>query len=72
MGGDIACMVNGAGLSMVAAAQLTSADAVLGQLSLLFLLGLAAAETALLLAVIMLVFRRFKTSEANELDELKG
>ena len=43
-------MLNGAGLSIVAAAQLTPTDAVLGQLGALLVMGLAAADVAATLA----------------------
>jgi NADH-quinone oxidoreductase subunit K len=65
-------MLNGAGLSIVAASQHTSADAVLGQLGALLVMGLAAAEATLLLAIILVVTRRFKTSESISVSELKG
>ncbi len=65
-------ILNGAGLSIVAAAQLTSASAVLGQLATLFVMGLAAAEATLVLAIIRVVFNRFNTSESEAISELKG
>lgn len=64
-------MLNGAGLSIVAAAQLTEANAVLGQLGTLLVMGLAAAEVTLVLAVIIVVYRRFGTIEANAVTTLK-
>jgi len=65
-------MLNGAGLSIVAACQYTSADAVLGQLSTLLVMGLAAAEATLMLAIILVVARRFKTAQSISVSELKG
>lgn len=65
-------MINGAGLSIVAAAQLTDGDAVKGQLAALFVMGLAAAEATLLLAIILVVTRRLKSSKADEIFEMKG
>lgn len=65
-------MLNGAGLSIVAASKHTSADAVLGQLGALLVMGLAAAEATLVLAIILVVTRRFKTSESIGVSELKG
>ena len=65
-------MLNGAGLSIVAAAQLTPADAILGQLGALFVMGLAAAEATLILAVILIVVKRFKTSDADDVSQLRG
>ena len=65
-------MLNGAGLSIVAAAQLTPADAILGQLGALFVMGLAAAEATLILAIVLIVVKRFKTSDAADVSQLKG
>ncbi|MCJ7683313.1 MAG: NADH-quinone oxidoreductase subunit NuoK [Desulfobacteraceae bacterium] len=65
-------MLNGAGLSIVAAAQLTPADAVLGQLGALFVMGLAASEVTLILAIVLIVVKRFKTSDAADVSQLKG
>jgi NADH-quinone oxidoreductase subunit K len=65
-------LLNGAGLSLVAAAQLTPASAVLGQLGTLLIMGLAAAEATLVLAIVIVVVRRFQTSESETVSELKG
>lgn len=64
-------MLNGAGLSIVAAAQLTDANAVLGQLGTLLVMGLAAAEATLVLAIIVVVSRRFGTTETSAITTLK-
>ena len=64
-------MLNGAGLSIVAAAQLTEANATLGQLGALLVMGLAAAEATLVLAIIVVVSRRFGTAEVSALSTLK-
>jgi len=64
-------MLNGAGLSIVAAAQLTEANATLGQLGTLFVMGLAAAEATLVLSIIVVVFRRFGSAKTGEITTLK-
>ncbi|HMM38094.1 MULTISPECIES: NADH-quinone oxidoreductase subunit NuoK [Desulfovibrio] len=64
-------MLNGAGLSIVAAAQLTEANAVLGQLGTLLVMGLAAAEATLALAIIVVVSRRFGTTKTSAVSSLK-
>ena len=69
---SIELMINGAGLSIVAAAQLTPANAVIGQLGTLFVMGLAAAEATLILAIVLIVVKRYKTSQAGEISEMKG
>jgi len=65
-------MLNGAGLSIVAATQHTPASVVEGQLAALLVMGLAAAEATLVLAIVLVVTRRFKTSESISVSELKG
>jgi len=65
-------MLNGAGLSIVAAAQLTPADPTLGQLGTLFVMGLAAAEAALILAIVLIVVKRFHTADAGDVSQLRG
>ena len=63
-------MLNGAGLSIVSAAQLTEAKAVLGQLSTLLVMGLAAAEATLVLAIIVVVYRRFGSTRTDAVTTL--
>ena len=43
-----------------------------GQLAALLVMGLAAAEATLVLAIVLVVTRRFKTSESISVSELKG
>jgi len=69
---SIELMINGAGLAIVAAAQLTPANAVMGQLGTLFVMGLAAAEATLILAIVLIVVKRFNTSQAEEISEMNG
>lgn len=68
---SVELMLNGAGLSIVAASQLTEANAVLGQLGTLLVMGLAAAEATLVLAIIVVVSRRFGTTKTSEIATLK-
>ncbi len=65
-------MLNGAALSIMAAAQFTAASAALGQLATLLVMGLAAAESALVLAIILIVRKRFGRVESDEISSLKG
>jgi len=69
---SVELMLNGAGLSIVAAAQLTPANATLGQLGTLFVMGLAAAEATLVLAIIVVIARRFGTTKSSAVSTLKG
>jgi NADH-quinone oxidoreductase subunit K len=65
-------MINGAGLSIVAAAQLTEGDAVRGQLAALFVMGLAAAEATLMLAIILVVVKRFRSGQTDRISQMRG
>lgn len=64
-------MLNGAGLSMVAAGQLTEGDAVRGQLATLFIMGLGAAEATLFLAIIFVVVKRTGSARTETISKLK-
>mgnify|MGYP001013398675 CR=1 FL=1 len=64
--------LNGAGLSMAAAAQFTDMDAVMGQLGVLFVMGLAAAEATLVLAILVIVSRRVKSTQTDAVSQLRG
>lgn len=64
-------IMNGAGLNMVALNSLLVGDNAYGQIFTLFIMGLAAAEAAVALAIIILIFRRFGHMEGSELSEMK-
>jgi NADH-quinone oxidoreductase subunit K len=65
-------MLNGAGLSVVAAARLTPASDAMGQVTALLIMGLAAAEATLVLAIILVVARRFGNTKSETVALLKG
>jgi NADH-quinone oxidoreductase subunit K len=65
-------MLNGAGLAMVASARLTPAADELGQLGALLVMGLAAAEATLVLAIILVVAKRWGTSDSTTISSLRG
>ncbi|MDR1487212.1 MAG: NADH-quinone oxidoreductase subunit NuoK [Deltaproteobacteria bacterium] len=69
---SVELMLNGAGLSIVAAAKCTPASEVHGQLSALFVMGLAAAEATLILAMIMVVQRRFGKVATSEISTIQA
>jgi len=69
---SVELMLNGAGLSIVAAGQLTPTRADLSQLSTLLVMGLAAAEATLVLAIVLVVAKRFGSIETENISELKG
>ncbi len=55
---SVELMLNGAGLAIAAAGQLSGMDAAIGLVSTLLIMGLAAAEATLVLAIIVVVYRR--------------
>jgi len=65
-------MLNGAGLSIMAAAQFTETAGALAQLSTLLVMGLADAETTLVLAIVMIVDKRFGHVESENVSLLRG
>ncbi len=68
---SVEMLLNGAGLSVVAAAKLTPASDAVGQLAAIFIMGLAAAEATLVLAMMVVVYRRFDTVATDALTSLK-
>ncbi|MDR2826288.1 MAG: NADH-quinone oxidoreductase subunit NuoK [Deltaproteobacteria bacterium] len=69
---SVELMLNGAGLAIAASSILNGgAIAAQGQIITLFIMGLAAAEATLLLAIIVVVFRRFGTTRTNELNTIQ-
>jgi NADH-quinone oxidoreductase subunit K len=65
-------MLNGAGLAIAASSILSGGGmAVQGQIITLFVMGLAAAEATLLLAIIVVVFRRFGSTRTSDLTSLQ-
>jgi NADH:ubiquinone oxidoreductase subunit K len=65
-------ILNGAGLNFMAFNMFLSPDPVVGQAFTLFIMGVAAAEAAIALSVIIAVYRRFKEIRVDSVSELKG
>ena len=66
----IEVMLNAAGLAfVVAGARWHQAD---GQVVFLFILAMAAAEVAVGLALVMQIYRRFKSLDVDALTEMRG
>ncbi len=63
-------MLNAAGLAfVVAGARWGQAD---GQIVFLFILTMAAAEVSVGLALVLQIYRRFKTLDADAVSEMRG
>lgn len=69
---SVELILNGAGLNFMAFSRFLSPDPTTGQVFTLFIMGIAAAEAAIGFAVILAVYRRFRSVDANKVSELQG
>ena len=65
-------IMNGAGLNLVALSSFSTQGNVYGIAFTLFIMGIAAAEAAIALGIIIAVFRRFGHIEGGQIKEMKG
>ena len=61
-----------ASLNFMAFNRFTAPDPVVGQVFVLFIMGLAAAEVALALSIILAVYRNYRSVNTKDLSELNG
>lgn len=59
-------------LNFMALNHFTAPDPAVGQIFTLFIIGLAAAEVAIALSIIIAVYRNYRSIKSRELSELKG
>lgn len=62
----------GASLNFMAFNRFIAADPTVGQIFTLFIMGIAAAEAAILLSIIVAVYRNYKSIETDDVAELHG
>ena len=67
----IELMLNGANINLVAFSQYDP-DRLQGQMLTLFVMVVAAAESVVALAIVLLVYRHFRTVHLDDLNELKN
>jgi NADH:ubiquinone oxidoreductase subunit K len=67
---SIELMLNAVNINLVAFSAFR--DAVAGQVFALFVITIAAAEVGVGLAIVLLIYRNEKTSDLDEVDQLKG
>lgn len=65
-------MLSGASVNFMAFNRFLSPDPVTGQIFTLFIMAIAAAETAIVLSIIIAVYRNYKTIETDGVVDLKG
>ncbi len=65
-------MLNAASVNFMAINYFLARDPAIGQIIVLFIIGLAAAEVAIALAIIIVVYRQRSSIDVDLLTELKG
>ncbi len=65
-------MLNAASISFMAFNRFTAPDPAVGQIVVLFIIGLAAAEVAIALSIVIAVYRERRSIDVTRLEELKG
>lgn len=61
-----------ASLNFMALNHFTAPDPTVGQIAVLFIMGIAAAEVAIALSIIIAVYRNYRSIVSKELSDLKG
>jgi len=61
-----------ASLNLMAFSRFTAPDPAVGQVFVLFIMGLAAAEVSIALSIIIAVYRNYRSIRTRELSELNG
>ncbi|HZL46638.1 MAG TPA: NADH-quinone oxidoreductase subunit NuoK [Opitutaceae bacterium] len=61
-----------AGLNFMTVNRFMAPDPSVGQIVVLFIMGLSAAEVAIALSIIVAVYRNYRSIHSKELSELKG
>jgi NADH:ubiquinone oxidoreductase subunit K len=65
-------ILNGASLNFMAFNRFLAPDPAVGQVITLIIMGLAAAEAALIVSLILMVFNRYRSIDPDEVRDLKG
>ncbi len=65
-------ILNGAGLNFMAFNRFLAPNPAVGQVITLFIMGIAAAEAALVVSFVLAVYRKYHTSDPDHINELKG
>ena len=68
----IELMLNAASINFLAFNFFVGTDPAIGQIIVLFIIGLAAAEAAIALSIILAVYRQHTSIDVTNIEELKG
>jgi len=69
---SIELMLNGANLNFMAFNRFLAPEPAVGQIFTLFVMGLAAAEAAIGLSIILALFRRFRSINIERAQQMRG
>lgn len=69
---SIELMLNGANLNFMAFNRFLAPEPAVGQIITLFVMGLAAAEAAIGLSIILALFRRFRSINIERAQQMRG
>ena len=61
-----------ASLNLMAFNRFTAHDPTVGQIFVLFIMGLAAAEVAIILSIVIAVYRNYRSIHSKEIADLEG
>lgn len=65
-------ILSGASLNFMAFNRFLAPNPTVGQIFTLFIMGIAAAEAAIALSIVIAVYRNYKSIDAEDLTDLKG
>ena len=68
----IELMLSGASINFMAFNRFLAPDPIIGQIYTLFIMGIAAAEAAIALSIIVALFRRLRSINIERAQELRG
>lgn len=63
-------ILNGAGLNFMAFNRFTAPDPAVGQIITLFIMGIAAAEAAIVVSFVLTIYRTYQTIDPGDITEL--
>jgi len=68
----IELMINAVSVNVLAFNHFVAPDPAIGQIVVLFIIGLAAAEAAIVLSIVLTVYRQRSAIDVDDLQELRG
>ncbi len=69
---SVELILNGAGLNFMAFNRFLAPDPTVGQIFTLFIMGVAAAEAAIGFGLIIAVYRKYRSVDADKVSEMRG